>query len=302
MQFLKLSFAMLTMFMMTFLIFLGGHAGAADLDEIKKRGVLKHLGVPYANFVTGMGDGLDAELVQLFAKDLGLAYQYVKTSWEMVIPDLIGKKVKAKGNDVEMLDQTPIRGDIAANGLTMLPWREKIVLFSDPIFPTQVWLIVRSDSDISPITPTGDIAKDIAAVKAKLQGRTVLGKSGTCLDGSLYKLEQAGAKFIHFPGQLNDLAYAVIKGEAEAALLDVPDALIALENWAGQIKVVGPISPPQKMATAFPKNAPKLRQAYNQFLDKCKKDGTYIRLVKKYYPVVFEYYPEFFNDVIQANK
>ena len=40
---------------------------AADLQEVKQRGVLRHLGIPYANFVTGSGDGLDVELVKLFA-------------------------------------------------------------------------------------------------------------------------------------------------------------------------------------------------------------------------------------------
>ncbi|WP_457570960.1 transporter substrate-binding domain-containing protein [Desulfovulcanus sp.] len=299
MRFLRLSFAVLIIFMLTTLTFIAGQVRAADINDIKKRGVLRHLGVPYANFVTGMGDGLDVELIQLFAKELGVRYQYVKTSWEMVIPNLIGKKVKTKGNDVKILGQTPVRGDVIANGLTILPWRKKIVLFSDPIFPTQVWLIVRADSDVYPITPSGNIDKDIAAVKKKIKGRTILGKSGTCLDGELYNLEQAGAKFIHFPGQLNDLAYAVIKGEAEATLLDVPDALIALEKWAGQIKVVGPISPLQVMGTAFPKDAPKLRQAFNRFLSRCKQNGTYIKLVKKYYPVVFEYYPDFFKNILE---
>ena len=299
MRFKRLYSATLIIIILASLTFVAGQGRAADIKEIKERGVLRHLGVPYANFITGMGDGLDVELVQLFVKELGVRYQYVKTSWKMVIPDLIGKKVKPKGNDVEILAQAPVRGDIIANGLTMLPWRKKVVLFSDPIFPTQVWLIVRADSDISPITPSGDIDKDITEVMKKIRGRTVLGKSGTCLDGELYNLKQAGAKFIHFPGQLNDLAYAVIKGEAEATLLDVPDALIALEKWAGQIKVVGPVSPLQVMGTAFPKDAPKLRQAFNRFLSKCKKNGTYLRLVKKYYPVVFEYYPEFFEKILQ---
>jgi hypothetical protein len=65
----------------------------ADLDEIKKRGVLRHLGVPYANFVTGSGDGLDVEMMKLFAQYLGVEYQYVKTSWKTVISDLIGHKI-----------------------------------------------------------------------------------------------------------------------------------------------------------------------------------------------------------------
>lgn len=33
---------------------------------------LKHVGAPYANFVTGSGDGLDVELVKLFAQKLNL--------------------------------------------------------------------------------------------------------------------------------------------------------------------------------------------------------------------------------------
>lgn len=41
-------------------------ANAADLPEIKARGELHHLGIRYANFVTGAGDGFDAELTQGF--------------------------------------------------------------------------------------------------------------------------------------------------------------------------------------------------------------------------------------------
>ena len=45
---------------------------AADLAEIKARGELRHLGIHYANFVTGTGDGFDVELVQGFARHLGV--------------------------------------------------------------------------------------------------------------------------------------------------------------------------------------------------------------------------------------
>ena len=49
---------------------LGAQAG--DLADLKARGELRHLGVVYANFVTGAGDGLDVELVQGFARSLGV--------------------------------------------------------------------------------------------------------------------------------------------------------------------------------------------------------------------------------------
>ena len=268
-----------------------------DLADIKGKGVLRHLGIPYANFVTGGGDGMDVDLVRLFAKDLGVKYEFVPMDWNDLFPALIGRKIKVKGTDVEFLEESPIRGDIAANGITVLPWREKIVAYSDPVFPTQVWVVARGDSKIRPIRPTGNIEKDIQAVKKLLPGRTLLGTPGTCLDPSLYGLEDSGAKCLAFRGRLDDIAPAVIKGDAELSLLDVPDALLSLQKWPGKIKVIGPISDRQHMAVAFPKESPELRKAFNRFLKRCKKDGTYLMLIKKYYPYVFKYYPEFFADM-----
>ncbi|OPX19768.1 MAG: ABC transporter substrate-binding protein [Desulfobacca sp. 4484_104] len=268
--------------------------GAADLEEIQERGVLRHLGIPYANFVTGSGDGMDVELIKLFAQYLGVKYQYVQTSWKQVIGDLTGIKVKPQGNEVQILGQVPIRGDIVANGFTILPWRQKVVDYSTPTFPTQVWLIARADSTLQPIVPSGDIAKDIAQVKLLVKGYTILGKANTCIDPTLYGLKEAGAKVKFFFRGVNELAPAVIKGDAESTLLDVPDALIALEKWPGQIKVIGPLSPQQNMGCAFAKTSRSLRRAFNQFLEKCKREGTYLRLVKKYYPSVVDYYPKFF--------
>jgi ABC-type amino acid transport substrate-binding protein len=267
----------------------------ADLQEVKQRGVLRHLGMPYANFITGSGDGLDVELMKLFAQDLGVKYEFVQSSWGNVIGDLTGKKVKSHGDDVEILGEVPIRGDVISSGFTVLPWREKIVSYSSPTFPTQVWLVGRADSPLQPIKNSGDLAKDIAAVKALVKGRTLLGKAGTCLEPSLYGMAQNGAKVSLFPGGLNDLAPAIIKQDSELTLLDVPDALVALEKWPGKVKVIGPLSPWQNMATAFAKDSPQLKEAFNQFLEKCKKDGTYLRLVKKYYPAVFVYHPSFFK-------
>lgn len=268
---------------------------AGDLAALRERGVLRHLGIPYANFVTGSGDGMDVELIKLFAEDLGVKYQFVETSWGDVISDLTGKKVKAKGNEVEVVGKAPVKGDVIANGFTVLPWREKVVDYSTPTFPTQVWLVARADSPLQPIQTSGDLKKDIAAVTAMVKGKTLLGKAGTCLDPTLYGMAEAGAKVTNFNGGLNDLAPAVIKGEAELTLLDVPDALVALEKWPGQVKVIGPLSPWQDMGAGFAKTSPELREAFNRFLAKCKQDGAYMRLVKKYYPAVFDYYPGFFK-------
>ena len=260
-----------------------------------QKGELRHLGVPYANFVTGSGDGLDVDLIKLFAQHLGVRYEWVKTTWPEFAGDLTGKRVKPRGNEVEILGTVPIKGDLAAHGITVLPWREKIMDFV-PDFPTQIWLMARADSPLEPIKPSGNLDKDIAQVKALLRGRQVLGLPNTCLDTGLYGLKKRGARCIPFNGPLNEMVTAIMKGEAETTLMDVLDALLALEKWPGKVKVIGPVSKVQMMAVAFPKTSPKLRDAFQQFMEQCKKDGTYARLVEKYEPDFYRKFPEFFKD------
>jgi len=290
------------------------------LQEIKERGVLRHLGIPYGNFVTGSGDGLDVELVKLFAQSLGVRYQYVEATWDSVIGDLTGKRVRPKGDKLIILGEVPIKGDIIANGFTMLDWRKKVVDFSIPTFPDQIWLVARADSTLKPIIPHDTIfhgaiipglseadstlkpsiphdtvEKDIASVKALLKGRSLLGRPCTCLDPSLYSLKKMGVRIKFFPGNLNDLAPAIIKGEAELTLLDIPDALVALEKFPGKIKVIGPITGKQYIGYAFAKNSPQLREAFNSFLEKAEADGIYQELVRRYYPKIFNYFGDFFE-------
>ena len=281
--------------LMALCTFPANSAMARDLKEIQQDGVLRHLGVPYANFVDGADNGLDVELMRLFAQEIGVRYEYVQTDWKNVISDLIGKQLTVKGDDVNVIGRMPIRGDVIANGLTVLPWRQQVLDYSEPTFPTQVWLVAASQSPLKPITPSSDVDKDIALVKSLLTGKTVLGMSGTCLDPNLYDLDAVNAISKLFSGTVNQLAPAVLKGEAEASLLDVADSLVALNKWPGQIKILGPVSKQQVMGVGFSKESPQLKQAFDTFYSRIQADGTYVALVKKYYPDVFDYYPEFFS-------
>jgi len=276
-------------------------AFADDLAEIRKRGVLRHLGVPYAHFVrtTDKGlDGLDVELMQRFAHHLGVKYQWVEASWSSVIGDLIGKVV-APGPDgsAQVTDSALVRGDVIANGLTILPWRQQVVEYSIPTFPTSVWLITRADSPIKPIEPSGNIGTDILRVKKVLAGHSVLTMKGTCLDPQLYNLFSTQADIRYFPAgeNLNDLAPEVIEGTAEATLLDVPNALVALERWPGDIKIIGPISEPQFMGIAVAKSSPELLAEFNRFFKAFSASGEYLKLVRKYYPSILLYLSDFFQ-------
>lgn len=264
-----------------------------SLETVKERGVLRHLGIPYANFVTGAGDGMDVELMQGFAEWLGVDYAYVPTNWPAAIGDLTGEQVRSLGDDVEIVGEVPVKGDVVANGMTVIPWRQKVVDFAEPTFPTQVWLMSRADSQVSPIKPTNSLAQDIIETKSVLEGKTLLGKLDTCLDPSLYDMERTGAKISLFEGTLNELAPALLADESEFTLLDVPDALVALQKWPGEIKVIGPVSEPQDMAPAFRPGDDALREAFNAYLAELKADGRFDALALKYYPFVADYFPDF---------
>ena len=285
----------ITLVSLMFFLLISGWSPAQDLSAVRESGVLRHVSIPYAHFNTGAGDGLDVELMQLFAKQLGVKYEYVPSAWSTIIADLTGKIVKPSGSSISIEGDAEIKGDVAANGFTILPWREKAVAFSRPTFPTQVWLIAPAEMNLMPIIPSGDLLQDIAATRKLIKGTHVMGKAGTCLDLSLYNLEDEGATGVNFEGELNDLAPALLAGDADFLLLDVPDALVALRKWPGKIKVIGPMSDRQTMAAAFRPTSPELLAAFNTFFEQCRQNGTYLRLVKKYYPDVFTYYPEFFS-------
>ena len=275
-----------------------GQALAQDLGEIKENGVLRHLGIPYANFVSGNGDGLDVEIIKLFAKHLGVKYEYVKTDWKDVIGDLTGKMIEAKPEPHEV-GSRPVKGDLISNGFTMLEPRKKWVDYSNPTFPSAVWLVARADSKTKPIKPTGDKQKDIAATKALLSRGSTFVMENSCLDPKLYAIGDKGfpLKFYTLSSNLNEMIPAILKGDAEMTLLDVPDIMVAMQKWPGQFKVLGPISDDQEMGTAFRKTSPELRQAFNEFLAGIKKDGTYGRLTKKYYPKAAFFFPGYFKQI-----
>lgn len=270
---------------------------ANDLKDIKKSGELRHLGVPYAKFVTGLGDGLDVELIKGFAKYLGVKYIYVSTSWNDIYGDLTGQNIIYKDGKINYLEKTKIKGDLIGNGLTILPWREKIVNYSIPTFPSNVWIVSRADSKINPITPTNSIEKDIVLVKSLLRNMTVLTRNNTCLDAKLYDLEKTASKILYHSEKkkIIEMVPTVLEQNADLTLLDVPDALIALEKWAGEIKVIGPISTEQFMGVAFRKDSNDLLNEFNKYFKGIKEDGSYNKLVKKYYPSVFDYYSKFFE-------
>lgn len=271
-------------------------ANAADLAEIKARGELRHLGIRYANFVTGAGDGFDVELAQGFARHLGVGYKLVYSDFYSVIRDLLGKDVLRKGSEVALEGTFPVKGDMIATGFTVLPWREKVLLYSEPTFPSQVLLIARADSATQPIKGSDTLLKDIDETKSLIGRQSLLVMERTCLDPANYGLKGRGIELRSYTRStnINEMVPALLNLDADLSLLDVPDVIIDMQKWSGKFKIIGPVSEEQALAAAFPKDAPQLRDAFNAYLRKIKADGTYDKLVDKYFPGIRRYFPAFF--------
>jgi ABC-type amino acid transport substrate-binding protein len=269
---------------------------AADIDQIKARGELRHIGIKYANFVTGDGYGFDVELMQGFARHLGVTYTLIYSDFYSVVRDLLGKEVVQNGAEVTLTGDYPVRGDVISTGFTKLPWREAVLLFSDPTFPSQVLLVAPAGSEVKPIEPTGNLQEDIRLTKQLIGSHSLLVMERTCIDPANYGLKSVGIDLKSYTKStnLNEIVPALLNGEAQLSLLDVPDAILDLKKWAGQIKVIGPISEEQTLATAFPPDAPSLRDEFNIYLRGLKASGAYQELVDKHYPGIKRYFSEFF--------
>jgi ABC-type amino acid transport substrate-binding protein len=269
---------------------------AADLQEVQASGVLRHLGIKYANFVKADGSGFDVELAQGFAKHIGVRYELVYTNFYDVIRDLLGKNVVRNGDAVSLEGDYPIRGDMIATGFTVLPWRQQVLLYSQPTFPSQVLLVARTNSPFQPVAPQSDLRSEIASTREVLGKQSLLVMERTCLDPSNYGLKGRGIDLRSYTASTNldEMVPELLKGDVAFTLLDVPDAVIDLQRWAGRIKVIGPISEQQELAAAFPKSSLALRAAFDDYLRGIRADGSYDKLVNRYYPGIRRYFPSFF--------
>lgn len=268
----------------------------ADLQEIRSRGELRHLGIRYANFVTGSGEGFDVELVQGFASHLGVRYTLVYSDFYSIIRDLLGQEVVRSGHEVTLSGSYPVKGDMIATGFTVLPWRKAVLRYSQPTFPSQVLVIAPAASHLQPIKGSRELRKDIDETKSLIAKQSLLVMEKTCLDPSNYGLKGGGMDLRPYTQStnINEMVPALLDGRAQLSLLDAPSMVLDLRKWSGRIKVIGPVSEHQELAAAFPKDAPELQQAFDTYLAMIRADGRYDRLVDKYYPGIRRIFPEFF--------
>lgn len=201
--------------------------------------------------------GLEYDLVNLFAQELGVNVRFVvATEFSRIIPTLTKK-----------------HAHLVAAGLTITPEREKIVHFG-PAYQTVQQQIVYNSLTLKP-DDIGDL----------------IGKRIEVIAGSSYaeRLKEAKKKT---PGlewhevnamEIEELLEKVANGEADYSIADSHFVAMA-QNFFPDLGVAFNLGKPEQLAWAFPKDGnPDLLAKAQKFFDRIKKDGTLRRLLDRYY-------------------
>lgn len=233
-----------------------------DLDEIRKRGVLRVLtrNNPATYFIwRGRMVGFEYEMVGKFAKELGVRLQ-------MVVPP-------TREDLFPWLKEG--RGDLIAASLTASPEREKRegVRFSRPYNQVSEILVARASE------------KKLKSLK-DLKGRTVAVRKSSSYWATLESLLSAGAKFKLEPApeelETEEIIAKVADGEFDLTAADSNILDIEL-TWRDDVKGAFALGEPVFHGWAARLEDQDLLAAANRFLKKEYRGVFYNMTVEKYF-------------------
>ena len=236
---------------------LAATAQAGALEDIRKTGVLKvcmwpdYYGISYRDPKTGWLQGIDIELSEELARDLGVKLEYFETDFSKVVADVAAGKCQ-----------------IAMRGVGVLPSRAEKVDFSAPYLRSDVYAVTtRSNRNL---TVWDDIDRP---------GRVIVVQKGTFMEPLMQKaLNHATLEVSVRPGERER---EVESGRADAFMTDYPYSKRMEMNtdWA---RVISPTKPVQltDYAYAVPKSDAAWLARVNEFVAAIKKDGRLEKAAK----------------------
>jgi polar amino acid transport system substrate-binding protein len=194
--------------------------------------------------------GFDIELVDAIAAASGLKVEWVNIDFKGLIPALIAN-----------------RADMAASAIYITPPRQQVVDFSEPYYAGGlVALVKRSNAAI--------------AKPADLAGKQVTVQVGT---KSVSFLQQNYPKAHEVQVEKNDEMFNLVEvGRADAAVTGKPAALLYAKTHPDMKVLPEPLTH-EEYGFAIRKDEPDLLKTVNAGLQKVKADGTYNKLVVKWF-------------------
>ncbi|MBP0726907.1 amino acid ABC transporter substrate-binding protein [Bacillus sp. RG28] len=258
-----MNFKKLSLTLGTVVLALGFAAGCSNtsnkntdtLSAVKKSGELK-IGTEgtYAPFTfhdkNGNLTGFDIDLSNEVAKRLGVKPKYFETQWDSMFAGLNSS-----------------RFDMIANEVGIKPDRQKEYLFSEPYSSSSAALVVPSSNN--KIKSFNDI-KGLKSAQSLTSNYTGIAK-------------QYGAQIVGIEG----FSQAIQLIESNRADVTINDKL-AVQNYLTEtgdkkVKIAALEKDTSSSGFMFRKTDDSLVKAVNKALDDMKKDGTYNRIVEKWF-------------------
>jgi polar amino acid transport system substrate-binding protein len=242
---------------------LAGGAGTAFADtlaDIKKRGELvvatEMQFPPFDMSDNGVYKGVDRDLIDAVAKELGVKVSYLDLPWTSVLPGLEAKKF-----------------DLVIAPVTITKERLKHYAFSVPIADATAALMKRAD-DKSIVKP-----EDIA-------GKTVGGQKGTSQVAQLKEFSAKLPKPVEVKEYVdNNQSYAdLAAGRIDASVNSLPNLAYAAAQRSDTFAVVTPpFGQPTYFSWVARPDDQSLIDAVNAAIVKFDGDGTMAAIQKKWF-------------------
>ncbi len=233
----------------------GAQAADAVLDGFKK-GEPFRVGVdatfaPFEFVKDGKKTGFDIELVEAIAKEIGAkGVEWVDIDFKGLIPGMLAN-----------------RFDMISSAMYITDKRKEVVNFSQPYYPGGLVVMVKADN---------------TAIKSPkdLDGKTVAVQIGT-KSATYLPANYPKAKVVEV--ETNAEMFAQVEtGRTDATVTGKPAAKLYAQGHPS-VKVLAEQVTVEEYGFAMRKDTPELLKAVNAAIDKLKANGTYDKLVDKWF-------------------
>ncbi|MGL5710251.1 MAG: basic amino acid ABC transporter substrate-binding protein [Cetobacterium sp.] len=204
---------------------------------------------PFEYLENGEIVGFDIELINKVGEKIGKEIKIKNITFDGLLPALQTNKL-----------------DLVIAGMTMTAEREKFVDFSDDYFvANQVIIVPEKDSNIV----------NLDSLKGKKVG-VVLGYTGDLMVSKIEGVDKV--QYNSAPGAI----MALTSGKVDAMILDsAPAGSYIVQNKG--LKIVKIDAEEEKYAIAVAKGKKELVESINKALKEIKEEGTYDKLIIKYF-------------------
>lgn len=201
----------------------------------------------------GKWTGFEIDLARAACKQMKAKCEFIEQSWDGIIPGLLARKY-----------------DVIMSSMSVTPARAKRVLFSEPYYNIPSAWFGPKTLNIDPTKRSEMKGKVVGAQRGTIQARYIADHFGDSVKLRLYT-------------SADDLVLDLENHRLDMALVGYPvGQQTILKNK--QFHVVGGLF---KLSTgvsaAFRKNDKRLCKKFNKALAKLKSDGTYDRIMHKYF-------------------